>query len=296
MAKRSLLALGALGLVLLAGCSGNGRETAAVAPAGPNAASDRNTQSYGGGGAAEKQAAPPEQPKTEAQPTDARQLIRTARVELRVEDVAEALRKAQEQARAAGGFASDENTREQRASLTLRVPADKLDAVLDGLGGLGKVEVREQRSQDVTDQLVDTKSRLDSARASVDRVRALLDRAGTVGEVVQVEGELTKRQAELESLQRRLESMSRQVAMATVTVQLVRTDQAVAPSGGSLKSAFDAGWRAFLAVLNGILMALAAALPFLVLFGAVGALVVVLVRRRKTARPGPVAPAEGTEA
>ncbi|MGW0516681.1 DUF4349 domain-containing protein [Crossiella sp. NPDC003009] len=289
MAGRSLLALGALSLVLVAGCSGAGERTnAAVAPEVAQGQAQPGFSS-GGSGDAKVQpekgqaAAPPEQAALEA-----RQLIRTARIELSVAEVAEAVRKAQEEAKAAGGFASEENAREQRATLTVRVPADKLDEVLNRLDDLGKVIVREQRSQDVTDQLVDTKSRLESQRASVDRVRALLERAGSVSEIVQVEGELTKRQAELESLQRRLESMSKQVAMSTVTVTLVREGQAVAPSSDDFLSGLAAGWRAFLSTVNALLVAFGAMLPFLVVLGLFGALLLMVLRRRKRKPVEPV--------
>ncbi|MCK2236691.1 MULTISPECIES: DUF4349 domain-containing protein [unclassified Crossiella] len=294
MAGRSLLALGALSLVLVAGCSGAGeRANTAVGVAEPAAGGSAQQGFSGGpgdakapmekGAAVEKGASAPEPAALEA-----RQLIRTARIELSVAKVEEAVRKAQEEAKALGGFASEENAREQRATLTVRVPADKLDEALNRLDDLGKVIVREQRSQDVTDALVDTKSRLESQRASVNRVRALLERANTVSEIVQVEGELTKRQAELESLQRRLESMSKQVAMATVSVSLVREDQAAAPSGDGFLDALAAGWRAFLGTVNGLLIALGASLPFLVVLGIAGALVIVLLRRRRNA----AAPAE----
>lgn len=299
MAGRALLAVGALGLALLAGCSAvGGSSNSAVGPEQPAiaVATPGGTPGWAGDAktAPEKQAVPPEKQgaPAELQPQGGqRQLIRSARLELSVPKVDEAVRRAQEEARALGGFASEESARDQRASLTVRVPADKLDEALNRLDDLGRVIVREQRSQDVTDQMVDTKARLDSQRASVDRVRALLDRAGSISEITQIEGELTRRQAELESLQRRLESMSKQVAMATVNISLVREDQAVAPSGDDFLSALGAGWRAFLSTLNGLLIALGAALPFLVVLGVLAAVLVVVLRRR---RAGNVAPEPAT--
>ena len=212
-----------------------------------------------------------------------RQLIRIARLELKAADVAEAVGRGKDAATRAGGFAGAEETRESRATLTLRVPSDKLDPVLEELAKLGEVTVRDVRSTDVTDQLVDTQSRIASQKASVDRVRALLERANTVGEVVQVEGELTRRQAELEALQKRLESMSNQVAMSTVTLTVTRTGAPPAKADSGFLAGLASGWNALLAFGSGLLTAIGAVLPFAAVLAIPVLALVIWLRRRKSA-------------
>ncbi|MFB9905177.1 DUF4349 domain-containing protein [Allokutzneria oryzae] len=310
MTRRLGTALGAVLLLgLLAGCGSGATSSRNAEPAfdmaSPAPADGRRGAGEGGTGLSPEQKAAPErkpvQPVPSAEPVNSvspqRQLIRTARLELRAADVAEAVGRGKEAATRAGGFAGAEEARESRATLTLRVPSDKLDGVLDELGRLGEVSLRDVRSTDVTDQLVDTQSRIASQRASVDRVRALLERANTVGEVVQVEGELTRRQADLEALQRRLESMSNQVAMSTVTLTVTKTS---APSAAAADSGFlaglESGWKALLAFGSGLLTAIGAVLPFAVVIAVpVVALVIWLRRRRAVAAPVPAAAAASAE-
>ncbi|MCP3799030.1 DUF4349 domain-containing protein [Allokutzneria sp. A3M-2-11 16] len=308
MTRRLGPALGAvLVLGLLAGC-GSGARTSGTPQSEYDLSAPAPADNSGGGtpgkrgagesaGIAPNAPIPPDQKPEPVAPNSIspqRQLIRTARLELKAADVAEAVGRGKDAATRAGGFAGAEETRESRATLTLRVPSDKLDPVLEELAKLGEVTVRDVRSTDVTDQLVDTQSRIASQKASVERVRALLERANTVGEVVQVEGELTRRQAELESLQKRLESMSNQVAMSTVTLAVTRTGAPPPKADSGFLSGLASGWNALLAFGSALLTGIGAVLPFAVLLAIpVLALVIWLRRRKPAAVPGgPVAAEE----
>ncbi|RJQ78049.1 DUF4349 domain-containing protein [Pseudonocardiaceae bacterium YIM PH 21723] len=202
--------------------------------------------------------------KPESAPADAdRKLIRTARLELQTGDVGKASARVRSVAGEFAGLVSQENVQQQRADLTVRVPAAKLSAALDRLAEAGEVRQRELQAQDVTDQVIDLEARLATQRASVDRVRALLDRAGSISEIVSVEAELTKRQADLESMERRSAALKDQVELATITVALETGTSTVSDSSGFL-SGLGAGWHALLISLRVLLLALGAALPFLI--------------------------------
>ena len=101
----------------------------------------------------------------------------------------------------AGGFVASADGGGSQMSVTLRVPADQYDAVLDKIAGLGPVTNRTESSQDVTAQIVDVNSRVASMTASVARVRALLGQATSIADVISIESELAIREADLESLQ-----------------------------------------------------------------------------------------------
>ncbi|WP_177220923.1 DUF4349 domain-containing protein [Lentzea xinjiangensis] len=245
----------------------------------------------GGGTSAKDAAAPPqaapqqqENAPAAVQPVQQqeRQLVRTATVDLRSDDVLKAIAQVKDRAQAVGGFAGQENSTRTAGSVTVRVPSAELDRVVRDLVGVGEITRSEVRSEDVTDQLVDVEARIATQRASVERLRVLFERAATTAEIAQVESELTKRQSELESMQRRSESLKGKVALATLTVQVAT--KPVAPpeqrEAGFL-SALAGGWNALLAVLGGLLIGLGAALPFLVALGVPAAVVVYLLRRRK---------------
>lgn len=109
-----------------------------------------------------------------------------------------------------------------RADYVLRVPADKLDALMDSAAALGTVQQRTVSAEDVTDRMVDAAARLISLRASRDRLRQLLDRATSVTDVVFVERELARVQSELESLEARMQALEGQVALSELSVHLRR--------------------------------------------------------------------------
>ncbi|KAA2264874.1 DUF4349 domain-containing protein [Solihabitans fulvus] len=287
-------AIGSLLLVgVLAGCANSadsGSSTAAqraVAPAPAPAQGQPNGQPQNNAGMAKSDAAGQGANAAQAtQPVVAvnRQIVRSAQVDLRDQNVSGTLAKAIDVARNAGGQEAEENSDQEHATVTLRVPAEKLDAVLDGLGKVATVTHRQQKSEDVTEQSVDIESRLKTQQASVDRLRGLYERAGSVTEIAQVENELTRRQADLESLQHRRDALAGQVALSTVVVSISRPDGA--PPADSAQSvgflgALAGGWHALLTALRVLVVAFGAALPFLVVLGVPVAAVLFLRRRRR---------------
>ncbi|WP_037896764.1 DUF4349 domain-containing protein [Streptomyces sp. NRRL S-920] len=207
------------------------------------------------------------------------QIIRTARLTVRVEDVPKALEEARAAAEDAGGIVGDESTSRddggrERSRVVLRVPQEEYEDVLTALEGTGKLVDRDAKAQDVTDQVVDVESRVKSQRASVARVRELMDKATKLSDVVTLEGELSTRQADLESLLAQRASLRDRTAMATITLSLTER-QGRASTGDddpTFGDALGGGWDAFVTGLRWVAIALAAVLPF----AAVAALLLLL--------------------
>ena len=226
-----------------------------------------------------------------------RKLSRSARLELTATKVVDVVAQARGIAQGAGGYTGQESTGDEMATLSLAVPADKLDGVLDQLSHLGTSLVkRELNTQDVTEQVVDVEARLATQRASVERIRALLARAASVSEIASVESELTSREATLESLEQQRNSLAGSVAMATVAMT-VRSVAAPAPAEADhsgFLGGLAGGWHAFLVFGGGLLTVLGAIAPFLLFVVPLGWLGWWLHRRRRTGMPGPVPePGEG---
>lgn len=277
---------------LVTACSGTGSSGESVAVAPQQGEDADSAGGSGGAGSAERGEKPGAVGERDiGQPGVDRTLVRTASLELTAADVGDTVDSARDIAATEGGYAGRESVREEAATLTLHIPSDRFDHALDALSGLGDVVSREQSAEDVTEQVVDLDSRIATQRASVDRVRALLARAGTVEEIVRIEQEVTTREAELESLLQRRQALAGQAAMSTVTVRVGRTDAPPPPvqedRGGFLAGLAD-GWAAFLGAGAVTLRVVGAVLPFAVVLGVPGVLVVRWWRRRRT--PAPVAP------
>ncbi|MFC1434764.1 DUF4349 domain-containing protein [Streptacidiphilus sp. N1-3] len=178
----------------------------------------------------------------------------------------------------------------ESAQLVLRIPVDSYDRVYQQLLKLGTVLAHQRQAQDVTQQVVDTSSRVKTQQASVARVRALMDRAQSIADITALEQDLTQRQADLESLESQLAALQSQTAMSTVTLQLyskaVPPPAAGSKSGGlSVLGALKDGWHALYETVRALLIALAASLPFLVPLAVLAWLVRLLLRRRTVPAP-----------
>ena len=164
-------------------------------------------------------------------------------------------------------------------TLTLSVPADTLDAALDQLTRIGTVLQRNVSSQDVTTQYVDTESRLKTMRASVERLRALMAQAKDIGQVVALEGELSQREADLESLESQLGALKNSVERSTLTVSLSTPGNEPVTHTGFV-AGLRSGWDAITASVSGLLTAIGAVLPFAMFLALVAAPLLWWWRRR----------------
>lgn len=167
-------------------------------------------------------AAPSAAQATSEVPTE-RMLVWTSYLTLKVGDVAKAERQATAIVEQAGGYVqSTSGNDEKRASLTLRVKADKLQDSIGALEKLGKVESRDVSSDDVTEQYVDVEARLKNKYVLRDRLTALLDRADKVTDVLAIEAELNRVQSDIDSMEAQIKSLKGRVAEATIYLTLER--------------------------------------------------------------------------
>ncbi|MBA2739474.1 MAG: DUF4349 domain-containing protein [Nocardioidaceae bacterium] len=176
--------------------------------------------------------------------------------------------------------------------LSLQVPTDSFDAALAAVSDLGDVRTTNIALEDVTAQVADVDSRVESARTALDRIRALLGRANKLGTVIQLEGVLADRQADLEALQAQQRTLAGQTQFATVRLELQRPARPPAASKDDTLRGFTAGvregWDGLRELVVGVSTVLGVALPF-ALIGAV-VLVPLAVLRRRRAPETPVSP------
>lgn len=164
------------------------------------------------------------------------------------------------------------------AWITVRVPSDELAALIDELSDVGEVTSSTIDRQDVTEQTVDLRARIDAAQASVDRLTGLLAEATNVADLIAAESALAERQAQLESYQQQLKMLARQVAMSSLTVTLQPEPANVEADPAGFADGVVAGWNGLVATLNGIVIALGFLLPWLAVAGVIALIVWFVVR------------------
>ena len=224
-------------------------------------------------------------------PVVEQQVIRTAYVTIRVSDVTAGVADVRSAVNATGGTISTEDVSRydgsQTATLTVRIPAEDLDAFLAGLADLGTIEQSSISAADITTQVIDLDARITSLKGSIARLTELQAQAANVADLVAVETELANRQAELESLQSQRDYLGDQVAMSTVTITLVPEVGAVTTTPDFLRG-LETGWNALLSTGGVLVTAAGFIIPFAVVIGIIVLVIRWIIRRKKKTGGGAV--------
>ncbi|MCL2653347.1 MAG: DUF4349 domain-containing protein [Propionibacteriaceae bacterium] len=220
-------------------------------------------------------------------PSADRLIARTASVTLVVGDVKAAAASLHDVATTLNGWVTSESITVRSddstlgyGSIQLSVPSEKLDDALSQIETVGDMTNRSIQSEDVTEQVADTDSRIATMRASIARLQELISRSGSVSDIAAVEAQLTQREADLEALLAVQKSLSQRVATATIDVSVSTKASGQQTSG--VGSVFLDAWHALGTAASYLLIFVASVLPW----AAVAALVVVpivVVRRKRRA-------------
>ena len=161
--------------------------------------------------------------KVQASPaTRDRIIVHTGNMLLVVDDVAGSVDRITGMAREFGGWVvnSDRSSR-HRGFVAIRVPAESLTGVMDRLEGTAiDVKARSLTSEDVTDEYVDSQSRLVSLRETERVLLELLGRADDVEDALKVQQEITQLQVQIEALQGRINFLEETAAYSLLMVSL----------------------------------------------------------------------------
>ena len=156
--------------------------------------------------------------------TAERKVISTATLSVQVEEAQVVATQIRVVAESLGGFveqlSSSGDPQKQTANVTVRVPQSQFFNALERIEALGKALSRQLGSQDVSEQFIDLKARLQSALGEEQSLLALLGRTQSVGEILTIERELARVRSEIERFQGQLNFLERRVDLATIHVSL----------------------------------------------------------------------------
>ncbi|MET0783888.1 MAG: DUF4349 domain-containing protein, partial [Leifsonia flava] len=176
-----------------------------------------------------------------------------------------------------------------RASLVIRVPSARYQAVVADIQKLGGVTHYSTEASDVTQQKQDIDARISALETSTKRLESLMADADSTADLIEIENALSGRQAELDSLTTQRDYLEDQVAFSTLSVDFTAPGVVSPGSPRTFWDGFLAGWNALIGFLAGTLVVIGAFLPWLLLFGAIAAIVLLIVRasRRGPRKPRP---------
>ena len=303
---RTALAVGAATvLVLLSGCSSSdddgGGDSAAssdrgvigAAEAPPAEAADGVAQVSSESEAGGKDA-------SGGTPVEQQRVISTGNVQLRSDDVGQAIFDVRKVVDAHGGTISEDDTETDkdgdpfRSRMVLRIPTADFDDAMNELEQVADLASSKRGTADVTTQVLDVDVRVEAQQRSIDRIQVLFDNATTIKDIVSVEAELSRRQADLASLQAQQRYLADQTSMSTITLAVERTPKATKPKpkdhdeAGFLSGLSD-GWGALKTFLVASSTVAGALLPWLVLMLVLAIPAWPLFRRLRRREPATVA-------
>ncbi|MCL2849563.1 MAG: DUF4349 domain-containing protein [Micrococcales bacterium] len=224
-----------------------------------------------------------------AEPQPDRQVIQTGRMTLTTDDPVATVPDVVTLVRAQGRDARVDSHNESAAhgdrggsaTLTVRVPADRLEATIDELKKMGEMTSLTLTVEDVTGTVQDLDARIGAQQVSVDRMTAVLAAAQTTADIIAAESALTARQSQLESMVAQRNRIADQVSLSTLTIYITTPEDAEEiTDDDSFGAALARGWGSLTGTVRTVALALTVALPWLVVAGLVTAALVLGWRRR----------------
>jgi len=157
-----------------------------------------------------------------ASATVGRIIIRTADLTVTVDDVTMSMDDISNIATAAGGWVVSSNRpRNYSGTISVRVPVDRFDDVIEQFSDLAvKVKSSSTRSDDFTEEFTDVSARAQTLEDTLGTLRLLYDRAFSVEDAITIQKEITSIQSDLESLEARLTFLSQSSAFSFISVSL----------------------------------------------------------------------------
>lgn len=158
-------------------------------------------------------------------------VIRTANLVLVVEDPSSSADAIGELAKELGGFVVFSNvfqtnlsdfSQVTRASITIRVPSEKLDSALDQIEK-NSIEVRERsvRGEDVTQQYTDLQSRLRNLDVAEEQLREIMGSAVRTEDVLRVFQDLSNVREQIEVIKGQINFFEDSARLSSVSVELI---------------------------------------------------------------------------
>jgi hypothetical protein len=206
--------------------------------------------------------------------TGERKIIRNGSVVFEVQDADRAVDAVKAMVTSLGGYlASEQRNQDSRqgrqASLTCRVPAQKLDELIAKLRDIGEQQAVNLSAEDISEQYLDLEVRLRTQQQLEARLRSLLDRpSNRLSDLLDIEKEIARVRGEIDSMQGRKRYWDNLVAFSTLTVQVHEPRPVIAAEEGgvwaTLTQSLGTSANYLVLTVAGLIAALGVVLPLAV--------------------------------
>ena len=221
-------------------------------------------------------------------------LIRRVNIDAETEDLEALLGELTKQISALDGYIENQELyngssyasyRSRSANLTIRIPADKLDAFIGQVKDVSNVVSYNESQEDVTLTYVSTESRIKALETEQARLLELLGQAQNMSDLLEIEARLTDVRYELENVTSQLLVLANKVDYATVRLYISQVKEYTEVEEQTVWQRIATGFKSNLKDLGeGLVDFFVWVLtysPQLILTAAVLAVAVIVLRRRK---------------
>ena len=219
------------------------------------------------------------------------QLIQTASIALRVDDVAETATAITSYVNGIQGridskneYRNPDSSAITSADFMIKVPSDKLDEALDRLKTFGDLEGFSTSATDVTLQVVDLDARIAALQNSISSLKKLLDDASNVSDLLAAEAALTQRQSELDGLTSQRNYLADQIDLAAIWVSVYPKNSLAAIKPIGFIAGLEKGWEEIVKFASNLTTWSGLALPWIGLVVALLLIFKILGGLRKSRR------------
>ena len=192
-----------------------------------------------------------------------------------------------------GGYVEDQNIhngstyssrRYRSASLTIRIPDEKVDQFTSDIAGLANVVSQNLRREDITLKYVATSSRVTALETEEARLLELLAKAETMEDLLEIEARLTDVRYELENYASQLRLYDNQVDYATIYLYIDEVQEYTPVEEPTfferIKNTFSDSLEGLGDGIVNITVFLVGNSPYLLTVGILGFVIIKLAKRR----------------
>ncbi len=152
-----------------------------------------------------------------------KKIVKTGNLTLEVKDYAKFNELLHTDIKQLGGYIAQEEQNQSDYKIenivTVKVPVDQFDnAVLQLTPGTEKIVAKKITSEDVTAEIVDTKSRMEAKKRMRDRYLDLLKQAKNMEEILQVQNEVNGMQENIEAATGRIDYLGHAASFSTINI------------------------------------------------------------------------------
>lgn len=220
-----------------------------------------------------------------------RKLIRTVTIDAETSDLDATLSDLDAQLALLGGYVQNKSVQNGRgsnrryATLTLRIPADKVDSFVGHVQGSTNILSSSEKAEDVTLKYAATESRIKALETKEARLLELLAEAKTLNDLLTLENKLAEVRQELETVKSQLKLYDSLIDYGTINLTITEVleytpvEQETPTAWKRISTGFVGSLKGVWTILTELFIFLIVALPYLVIPAVI--LVIVLVVNKK---------------